>query len=860
MHQQIFLNGNDWFFKDFHGEDWRWRKSYLPDTNDIRWWRIGSVPGSVQNDLWKLGEVEDPYYEQNSLKCEWVSQRSWLYKKKFNLKPDYEGKRIQLVFKGIDYSGHFYFNGVYLGSQQGMFHRVIFDISDLAFFDQENVLVVALEPSPSEQPQVGFTSKVSTHKSRMGYWWDFCPRLVHIGIWDDVYIEVTDAIRIEDIFIRPSYQPGATSAEVEITAAFHSNVDCEAVFDTSIDLDNRSVYHLQKEMFLTAGVSRVQISVPIENAQLWYPNGHGNQPLYHGTFSVLLNEKVSDKKEISFGIRSVSMVPNEEAERNALPYTLLVNGQKMYIKGWNWVPVDVLYGVPRPEKIKRLLQLAKNANVNMLRVWGGGLIEKDLFYDLCDQYGIMVWQEFIQSSSGIDNLPSTDEKFISFLVKEANDFIPQKRNHPSLVLWCGGNELQKGNEQPLDDHFPNLKALKNVVNELDPDRLWLPTSPTGRVFSNSISNIQKDRHALHDVHGPWEYQGTREQYDLYNQGSCLLHSEFGVEGITNRRALDASISKNNQEPVSLDTNRFWWHSGAWWVRRVVWDRVFGQLPDVKTYIRATQFIQFDGLRYALEADRRRKYHNSGTLPWQFNEPFPMAACTSAVDYFAEPKPAYYAVAQSYSALSVSARFDQITWRGEQNFSCQIWAANSTLCDYANLCLIARLIGVGGEEIKKTKSNVFLNQNRSNFLGNLFAKLDGVELVFFLDLRIQDEVGRPVADNRYCFTRDERLTPILSVPETDLAIKANFKENVWDIQITNIGDHSAMYVWLEDTRSLEQDGYVYFDRNYQIIFPGEKINIQANWDGVASEEREIFLQAWNTTGYRLNQKGLTHAND
>ncbi len=195
----------------------------------------------------------------------------------------------------------------------------------------------------------------------------------------------------------------------------------------------------------------------------------------------------------------------------------------------------------------------------------------------------------------------------------AEQIIPLKRNHPSLVLWCGGNELQAGSEQPLNDDAPVLAALKATVARLDPDRLWLPTSPTGRVFGNSLELIARDPLALHDVHGPWEYQGVTRHYALYNQGASLLHSELGVEGMTNLKTLNTVVAPEHQWPVSLD-NVMWYHLGAWWVKRPMWDQVFGEMPDVETMVRATQFIQADGLRYAVEADRRRSITTAEPCP------------------------------------------------------------------------------------------------------------------------------------------------------------------------------------------------------------------------------------------------------
>src|SRR5687768_9973774 len=472
-----------------------------------------------------------------------------------------------------------------------------------------------------------------------------------------------------------------------------------------------------------------------------------------------------------------------------------------------------MYGVPRQAKLERLLMLARRAHVNLLRIWGGGLIETESFYEQCDRLGILVWQEFIQSSSGIDNTPSTSTDYVKAVTEAAEQIILRKRNHPSLAIWCGGNELSSGIEQPLDDAHPVLIALRSVVKRLDPDRLWLPTSPSGRVFSNSLETIAMDPAALHDVHGPWEYQGVTGQSDLYNRGTSLLHSEFGVEGITNLRTLDATMEQDHQWPVTLD-NPYWFHRGAWWVKRPMWDRTFGELKSIEELVRATQFMQADGLRYALESDRRRKYHNSGTLPWQFNEPYPMAACTSAVDYYARPKPSYYAVSRAYAPLLVSAKFPTLAWGGSEQFEAELWVSNSHEQSYSDVTLQIRLVGIDGSIYTERIETISFGDNRAAQLATLEEPLEHIlEDVFFLDMQLLDSDGLQLAHNRYVFSRTTTLAPLLVCPQTRLSISSHRDESAHILTLTNTGETAAMFVWVEDSHDLNASGYSYFDDNY-----------------------------------------------
>jgi beta-mannosidase len=852
MNRRISLNGSDWLFKDFYGEDWRWRDSHLPEGRDTRHWRPGSVPGCPHHDLWRLDEIENPYIERNSLLCEWIPQRTWLYKKTFVVDEEMKGQRVHLHFEGVDYQAEFFLNGQSLGTHIGMFTPADFDVTARLHYGRENLLVVVIEAAPLEESQVGRTSRVRTGKTRMNYWWDFCPRMVHLGIWDDVYLEISGPVRIADVFVRPQLSSDFRDADVfvstELDGAVHTLAELEIILRYAGSVIARQRTHHALEM----GQSHLESCLEVNAPRLWWPNGHGVQEMYEAEVRIVTasadTEDISVVHKVPFGIRQVSLVVNEAASSTALPYSFIMNGRKVYAKGWNWVPMDVMYGVPQPAKLEHLLRLAKGAHVNLLRVWGGGLIEKESFYDQCDRLGILIWQEFIQSSSGIDNIPSVSPEYIQGIRENAEQIIPRRRNHPSLAVWCGGNELSGESELPLDDSHPVLAELKAAVLRLDPDRIWLPTSPSGPVFGNSLEGIAKDPLTLHDVHGPWEYQGVTKQYELYNRGASLLHSEFGVEGITNLRTLNATLSKAHQWPVDLD-NPYWFHRGAWWVKRPMWDATFGELPDVETLVRATQFMQADGLRYALESDRRRKYHNSGTLPWQFNEPYPMAACTSAVDYYGRPKPVYYAVARAYAPLLLSARFDTLAWGECEQFEAEVWVCNSDEHSYSNVNLRTRLIGMGGTVFVERMQSVSFGANCAARLAVLREPLATIsEEIFFLDLQLLGPDGALLGHNRYAFTRTATLAQLLACPSTTVSISSAGEGSV---TLTNSGGTAAIYVWLEDSRDLGAPGYVYFNDNYFCLLPHESRTVTVAWKDVPAGEQRLEIAAWNTEPISLD---------
>jgi beta-mannosidase len=840
---RISLNGSDWRFKGYLGEDWVWRNGEKPSTRDVRWWYQGTVPGSVHHDLLKLGQLPDPYVEQNSLLVEWVPERTWIYKKSFTADAAWQGQQVVLHFEGVDYSAQFFLNGVRLGDHRGMYTPAAFDVTGTLKYGEENLLAVVLDRAPDEEPQVSKTEYVKTHKSRMTYWWDFCPRMIHIGIWDDVYLEVTGPVRVTDLYVRPQLTPDFQRADLAVAVELDSQVWSTVEAEVIVRLGDQVVTTERSRHALAPGQTKFDACLTVDNPALWWPNGHGEQPLYEAEVRILSGGAYSHVRQTTFGIRQVEAIANDApGAGDALKYTLKVNGKKIYVKGWNWVPIDVMYGVERPAKLERLMNLARRANVNLLRVWGGGLIEKEAFYNFCDRYGIMVWQEFILSSSGIANKPSDSREYIDMMVSEAEQIIPRKRNHPSLVIWCGGNELMGYDNKPLSDAEPVLGALHDAVRRLDPDRHWLPTSPSGPASNNDLKWIEKDPEGQHDVHGPWEHQGLTKQYTLYNKATSLFHSEFGAEGMAYLNVINRTIAPERQWPANRE-NPVYFHRGSWWINEPLVQEVFGGISDVPTLSLASQFLQAEALRYALEANRRRQWRNSGSIPWQFNEPYPNSWCTASVDYYTQPKAAYYAVARAYGPVAVTARFETQAWAGKERFDAELWLANSLGSALGNLTLTARVVDFAGRVVKEEKQSVAAVANGASAVGTFDALLPDVATdLFFLDLTLTGANGELLAENRYPFVKGENLAPMLAAPQTRLTVSQGAGGTV---TVTNTGAATALQVRLESVRPLESEGYVYFSANHFALLPGESRTVAVEWSGVPESERRLVIQGWNT---------------
>ncbi|MCZ7545173.1 MAG: hypothetical protein M5R40_17340 [Anaerolineae bacterium] len=276
--------------------------------------------------------------------------------------------------------------------------------------------------------------------------------------------------------------------------------------------------------------------------------------------------------------------------------------------------------------------------------------------------------------------------------------------------------------------------------------------------------------------------------------------------------------------------------------------MFGEIADLATLVRAAQLLQAEGLRYALEANRRRKYRNSGALPWQFNEPYPMAACTSAVDYYARPKPAYYAVAQAYAPLHVSARFPTLAWAGRDHFEAELWLNNSRPEALAGARLTARLVELDDRAAAVWSQAVAADANAATPLLALDCPLDRVDgPAFFLDLALADAQGQPLTANRYVFTRAANLAPLLAAPPTALDVRREEHGDAWALTLTATGSHAALFAWLEDARPVDAAGYVAFSANHFCLLPGEARTVTVTWQGVPAPERRIAISGWNFDG-------------
>jgi beta-mannosidase len=845
--QVVSLDGGEWSVYWLMPSEWRWRRVWEREPPEAGARRIPAVvPGVVQQDLLEARALPHPYQGENSRLWEWTWQRDWVYEREFVPPAEWSGSVVRLRFEGVDHTCHVYLNGEPLGEHTGMFLPFEFDLSDRLRWGEPNRLQVVVEHAPDEQGQIGWTSRVRHWKARFAYGWDWCTRLVPLGIWDRVSLCVTGPAWLEQVAIHTNLSIDRKEAALSIVSAFgrrsSGTEGVPVLARIEILQGGLPVTGAEDPITIFDDTSLVQ-SLTVRGARLWWPNGMGEQSLYEARVSLLSRDgALLDGRVIPFGIRQIAALANEGAPEEALPYTLAVNGERVWIRGWNWVPLDHLYGREAPERYERFLRLAREAHVNLLRVWGGGLIEKEAFYDLCDRLGLMVWQEFPHSSSGLDNRPAEDPDYLRLVEESAAAILPRRRNHPSLVLWCGGNELTDDDFRPLDERHPALAVLQQAVATDDPQRLWLPTSPSGPRFLAD----PKAPGELHDVHGPWSYLGPTEHYTFYNGIDPLLHSEFGAEGPANLETLHwiaetsptRSAERGARSAASLwppdRTHPLWLHhGGAWWSQRERVEELFGPVEDLAAFVRAGQWLQAEGLRYGVEANRRRKWRSSGVLPWQFNEAWPNATCTNAVDYFGRPKPVYDAVRRAYAPFHVSATYDTLAWHDRERFRAAVWLHNAG--EARSLLNVAvTLADVGGQIFLQENLAAEAPASASEPAGEIEWRrprdYTGVAVLF---LQVIDEEGDVVVETAYLhsFAPPPIFAPLWQAPTTAVTLRSEGER----VTLANTGDAFAL-----DLAVAAPDGrLLYLSDNHLVVPPGEERVIR-----VEGSPGALAVQGWN----------------
>ena len=757
------LNECDWILRGWNKNQWTYLRimetgtQMIPPIPAIK----ATVPGSIHEDLLRAGLIEDYNYGLKTLNMEWIENREWSYETKFTIGSDNFDKYI-LCFDGIDYSGCVLLNNNRILDFEGTHLSWEVDVTRYLNGTAENVLKVIIFCPPEVDGQTGYTKNVQKLKPRFNYVWDWCPRMINVGIWKDVYLKAYSNARITDFYPKTISDESGNiidiRIEVETTRKGEYLTEAKVSYNGIIVAENSI-----KQNLLCSSNQEINLMVLVDQPHLWYPNNFGDQPLYQVSVEIKYEEYICDSSIKTVGFRQIEYAKNEDSSDDSLPYTVVVNGTPIFLRGINWVPIKPFYGAVTRKDYIKYLNCFKTMNVNIIRVWGGAILEKTDFYELCDQMGLMVWQEFPQSSSGIDNSTCEQSEYIKELSKVAVQFVKCRRHHACHIIWCGGNELMWHDYVPIDLRSDNLNSLDKIVNAHDNGKLFLPASPSGHTFNFNEKLVGLGKN--HDVHGPWEYLGPLEHYRMCNIDDSLIHTEAGCPAPPRMETLYKYADRDLWPPDT--TNAYWTHRGAWWVKIDQMTNWFGDFnKDIDKYVKAFRYIQYESLGYSSESVRRKSPHKSGFIVWMGNEPFPNACNTSVIEYDSAAKPSYYKLKDAFSSFHLSLEYSKIMYVNGEEFKAGVYFSSDTNTNNSNV--YAEIFDICGHEILKKKMCASLIGE----IGNLsFRVSDYVDNVFFVRLS-SDNLG--ITPSEYIFTINSEfpLKPIIEMTNAAVSISRN----------------------------------------------------------------------------------------
>lgn len=615
-------------------------------------WFPGQVPGQVQRDLLEQGKIEDPFYADNADHIRWMEEREWWYRRAFTVPAAWHGRRLRLLFHGLDTCAAIYLNGHEIARHANMFRPLEVDVTAGLRYGAANTLAVAFFPvnlvsgfRPGDGTS-GFTTphRVHTRKAQFSFGWDIAPRLMTVGIWKSVELVALEAARIVSACVRTTAL-GAADADVEFVAEIERLApDCrEAELAASVAGRTFSLpVHFGQD-----AVVELRHTLRLEGIKPWQPVGRGEPALYPAEVTLTVAGANLDNRRFRFGLRTVELVEEPQADGGTSFY-FRVNGQPLFIKGLNWTPPDALLCRVDEARYRALIARAREASCNLLRVWGGGVYEDDIFYDLCDENGILVWQDFML---GCGIYPQ-DMAFRDEIRREAEHQVRRLRSHPSLAIWAGDNEndcfYYYAGRTDYRQNALNRDVLPRVIARLSPEVPYIPSSPCSPRQENPLCDREGDHHL-------WDHLAPHDA-EPYASDQARFMSEMGRLALPPLKVIERFLPERQRWPL---TSSLWQYHAADCDRVGFGDRM-NQLveclaasgrevpADLPAMVEATQRLQADAYRHWIQ-----KYHASavcgGIILWNLCDCWPQMS-DAILAYPEEPKAAFFAVAEEYAKI------------------------------------------------------------------------------------------------------------------------------------------------------------------------------------------------------------------
>jgi len=618
-------------------------------------WLRATVPGSVFSNLIEAGQINETDVDINPENTQWVSEKAWVYKKIFDVPKELLNcERHELVFDGLDTIASVWLNGECIGQTNNMFIPFRFDVTE-RLKAKGNTLSVQF--TPASQYAKKFIKKygkskflkaerIYLRKSQYQFGWDWCPAMVGCGIWRPVRIEGIQTAQIDDVHIQ-TVRCDENHADVRVTVSLDKAA--QKALACNLCLSNKESI-IERQLTFDAGKSAMSLSIKVDKPKLWWPVGYGDQNLYRLDVTLTGNNEVIDQRQDDFGIRIIKL--NRRQDDYGQEFQFEVNGQPVYVRGANWVPASMLPGSVTSQDYKKFLNAAVEANMNMIRVWGGGYYEAKEFYQLCDQLGLMVWQDFMFACGYYPD----GQWFQKQIETEVRVIIKQLRNHPSLSLWCGNNEIDWihskkwfGNSRKFYGEAIYHNLLPRRVAELDPDHDYIPSTPVASEQTQDINDPGSG--AVHQWN-VWNFNAPARDYITPAGKVPRFVTEFGMQSLPNMETVKSFCAENELRIGSRGLDKHEYQENNSRIYRYIGD-VFGAVEDIEQFVYLSQLTQSRAVKAFVEHLRAHNYRNSGALFWQLNDAC-AAISWAAIDHKYRPKALYYYAKRFYSNLLVTA--------------------------------------------------------------------------------------------------------------------------------------------------------------------------------------------------------------
>lgn len=672
-----------------------WKVGYTHDlAHPPRTFVPAEVPGAVQLDWarannWPLPETGPIKFSTSGAVVTasdyaWMEDMYWIYQTRLDFAPPAAEQRLFFVCGGVDYACEVHLNGQAIYSHEGMFTPFELDLTGRA--SPGDLLEVVVFPAPTwhHLPRE-LRQPVQFCKPVVSYGWDFHPRLNPLGLWRAAYLELRPACHLQSAEVFYELNEDFSKARVRLEVNV-SQPGAGFVRWRLLDPEGTPVIEAENGLAQT----HLQLCREVNLPRLWWPNGQGDPNLYTSEVDLLDESGQSVNRRIArVGFRRIRLVPHpgnwDDPEvssfpltRNKSPLTFEVNGKQIFAKGSNWISPDIFPGRITGETYHPLLDLAQQSHFNLLRCWGGAPAPNDEFFDLCDERGLMVWQEFPLACARYEGTP----EYLAVLDQESRSLILRLRSHASLAMWCGGNELFNAWSRMTDQDLA-LRLLDRNCYDLDPQRPYLMTSPgTGW------------------AHGGYQFKlkNGSEVFQYFAAAHYTGYTEFGIPGPASTETLRRLIPPDELFPPRPGTQwqarhafNAWDGSSDSWLEQWCIESYFGPANNLEELVAHGQLLQSEGLKFIFEEARRQKPVCSIALSWCFNEPWPTAANNSLVSWPANPKPALGAVSAALRPTLASLRAPKFSWQAGETFRADLFLLNDAPCPLPPGCLEVYLV-------------------------------------------------------------------------------------------------------------------------------------------------------------------------